>query len=479
LLLREHLSAARAALDRGDRAAALTSLNAALALDPDYLAAQAMKDQVERSPARRVAAASVPPATSQPAAGAVPDRLPTGAAAQPQPRGPLVSAEGWARFETRARTRRAERRAAAARVLIARGRFSEARGAIDEIREIDPAHPELISLSIELDAAEHMQRPSRHWGPAAAAAVVFGGLLLGARYLEVPGPAPASSTAPAIVRTAPDPAATAPQAAAAEPSPEPAPTATIGTSGMPAPEAVTTAPPDDSPALSAPEPAPAPPAPSPVASRREVPSAPPSAPAIAPLQEPAPAQEASRTVENSSIGTTATTRTVEPEPAPALLPRVAPAVTPASLPGAVAPEPAPLDAPAARALGREPAVAAARTAGAAAVAVVPDEDRVRRTLQLYQHAYESLDAQSAQAVWPRVDSIALQRAFDGLQSQRLTFDNCEVQVRGTYGSAVCHGTTRYVPKIGSRDPRVEPRTWTFALRKAGEDWQIDSARAER
>jgi hypothetical protein len=120
-----------------------------------------------------------------------------------------------------------------------------------------------------------------------------------------------------------------------------------------------------------------------------------------------------------------------------------------------------------------------RAGGAAVIPVVPDEERVRRTLQLYQRAYDTLDAQSAQAVWPRVDGVALQRAFDGLASQRLTFDKCDVQVSGVSGFAVCRGSTRYVPKVGSREPRIEPRTWTFALRKAGEQWQIDSARAER
>jgi hypothetical protein len=122
---------------------------------------------------------------------------------------------------------------------------------------------------------------------------------------------------------------------------------------------------------------------------------------------------------------------------------------------------------------------AALPAGGAAIVRVPDEEGVRQTLRQYQRAYESLDAQSAQAVWPRVDGDALQRAFDGLESQSLTFERCDVQVRGAFGSAVCHGTTSYVPKVGSREPRIEPRTWTFGLRKSGDAWQIDSARTER
>ena len=38
---------------------------------------------------------------------------------------------------------------------------------------------------------------------------------------------------------------------------------------------------------------------------------------------------------------------------------------------------------------------------------------------------------------------------------------------------------RYIPKIGSREPRTEPRVWSFSLSKAGGVWKIESARAER
>jgi hypothetical protein len=104
---------------------------------------------------------------------------------------------------------------------------------------------------------------------------------------------------------------------------------------------------------------------------------------------------------------------------------------------------------------------------------------VKQTLQRYRSAYDGLDAQSAQAVYPAVNQAALARAFDGLQSQTLIFDACDVQLRGEAATATCRGSARYVPKIGSREPRVESRTWNFTLRKAGTDWKIDSARAER
>lgn len=104
---------------------------------------------------------------------------------------------------------------------------------------------------------------------------------------------------------------------------------------------------------------------------------------------------------------------------------------------------------------------------------------MRQTLQRYRNAYEGLDAHSARAVWPTVNESALARAFDGLESQALTFDTCNVSVRGDAAAVVCRGTTRYVPKVGSREPRTEPRTWNFTLRKAGPAWTIESARAAR
>jgi hypothetical protein len=78
-----------------------------------------------------------------------------------------------------------------------------------------------------------------------------------------------------------------------------------------------------------------------------------------------------------------------------------------------------------------------------------------------------------------VNERALARAFDGLQSQNLTFEACDVHVAGDQARATCRGSARYVAKIGSREPRTEPRTWNFTLRRTGPDWKIESARADR
>jgi hypothetical protein len=154
-----------------------------------------------------------------------------------------------------------------------------------------------------------------------------------------------------------------------------------------------------------------------------------------------------------------------------------PAVEPATLPP-TAPPPAPpaiLVPP--RPVQEAPLVAPATMPVPPKLEEVDDHAMVRQTLQRYRSAYEGLDAQSAHAVWPAVNQVALARAFEGLESQTLTFDACDVRVRGEAATAICQGSARYVPKIGNRQPRIEPRVWNFTLHKAGDDWKIDSARA--
>jgi hypothetical protein len=134
---------------------------------------------------------------------------------------------------------------------------------------------------------------------------------------------------------------------------------------------------------------------------------------------------------------------------------------------------------------RSPDVPALPASATNALTAIPatsttnDERLVRGVLQRYREAYADLDARAARAVWPRVDEVALARAFDGLRSQQITFNDCNLELDGEAASAKCRGSMRYVPKIGSADPRIEPRVWNFSLRKQGTDWTIESARAER
>jgi len=422
--LQAHLSAARQALDRGDQATALEELNAALAIDPEFSAARALRERIGVPELRTpdlgcpgVSDAVQPPAMFSEASPIV--------AATPRP---LVSAEGFARFEQRAKRRRIDRRADAARCAIAERRLRDAAVAIDEIRELDPDAPEIAPLAFALAAAHRTKAERRrrwHVGPHLAAAAAFAAIVL-VSWVEQPPPRGLLSYPMSIVAALVSTAQPAPLIATASAIEEPP----VGTSGAVASDVHR-------------EPAAEPLAMSPRlpfnASLSDV------APSVAPAPPPAPA---------TNIPTSA-----PPPVVPAAVSLAALETTP-------------------------PPAAVFSSSSAADVSTIveskpPDDTLVRRALQQYKSAYDALDARSAQAVWPVVNERALARAFDGLESQNVTFDACDVHVTGDLARALCRGTTRYVAKVGSREPRTEPRIWNFTLRRSGPDWKIESARADR
>jgi hypothetical protein len=183
---------------------------------------------------------------------------------------------------------------------------------------------------------------------------------------------------------------------------------------------------------------------------------------IRPPENEVPAAPAIHTVREGPAA-----RVIEPPPTTML---VATADGPIEVPAPPPPEPAapPPSTP-------PPAMPAAVSASA----VLGDEQGVKLALQRYRSAYDRLDARLARTVWPSVNEAALARAFDSLQSQSLTFTACDVAFSGPAAVATCEGTMRYTPRVGSRDSRVEPHVWTFTLRKRGLDWQIDSVKAAR
>ena len=525
--LQAHLAAARASADAGDQQHALVEVNAALALDPDFLAAQSLRDRIVKKSAPPTstaaapmnfnaatpAAASPPPAiaerafpareapvqqarlawwadadvaASKPAAApaATPMaglELPIGgwraadrvtaarsigdlelritdgqtvtlapalapavaAPAEALRQAPLVSAEGYARFEARAKRRRVDRRVEAARAAIQRRRLHEAAVALNEIIALDPNQPELTALTSEFDELRKAMASPRR-GPWLSAAAVFAALVLGASWLHESSLLVSYPVTGTMTLISPPPKALVDESAIDGPA--------VATNGV---EDVENAIDDAGPPI-APRPRPSRletlPAVlvrTPVANERDNPAPSPPAPgpgpdiAIPAVGEPSPPAAAAA-----------------PAPPPPVPP---PAAAPPLLRAAAAPVAAPATTP--------PPVPAVPT--------VDDESLVKQTLQRYRHAYEGLDARSAHAVWPGVDQAALARAFGGLTSQSITFDRCNVQLSGAFANATCRGTARYVPKIGNREPRVEPRVWNFALRKDGGEWKIDSARAER
>ncbi len=140
--LQTNLNVARASLEAGDRTRALEAVNAALAIDPEFLAAQSLRDRILTWTDLPVAAPSPLPL---PAPIAAPARQVSTA------RRPLVSAEGYARFEERAKRRRVDKRIEAARLAIERHKLRDAAAALDEVIELDPNSPELASLTTAFD----------------------------------------------------------------------------------------------------------------------------------------------------------------------------------------------------------------------------------------------------------------------------------------------------------------------------------------
>jgi hypothetical protein len=131
-----------------------------------------------------------------------------------------------------------------------------------------------------------------------------------------------------------------------------------------------------------------------------------------------------------------------------------------------------------------PAVAVVEPATAVAPASLSGETGdgqaalVRNTLDRYAAAYSALDAAAAQRIWPGVNRAALNHAFDTLASQRLSLDDCRVDVAGAAARATCAGSATWAPKVGPGGVRTDPRHWDFELARTGAGWQIVKARVQ-
>ena len=69
---------------------------------------------------------------------------------------------------------------------------------------------------------------------------------------------------------------------------------------------------------------------------------------------------------------------------------------------------------------------------------------------------------------------ALEKASAQIARQSLEFDSCDIDVKGASAAATCVGRVQYVPEIGNRRLRTEPRRWQFILKKADARWLIAS-----
>jgi hypothetical protein len=109
---------------------------------------------------------------------------------------------------------------------------------------------------------------------------------------------------------------------------------------------------------------------------------------------------------------------------------------------------------------------------------VTEADAIQSVLNGYRRAFNTLDAGAAETIWPTVDVKTLSKAFGQLAQQRFEFDACRIAVAGGQAVASCGGRAQYVPRIGSKNARVEARHWIFRLHKLNETWLIETVESQ-
>ena len=207
------------------------------------------------------------------------------------------------------------------------------------------------------------------------------------------------------------------------------------------------------------------PAPTPSAVTPPPPAAPPTVTTSPPSTASVPRNPAPPTTSApSSSGAIAGLATPIPAPAPAR--SVAAPATPASA------------APAPTAAAPAAAAPAAVSPSAASAVVENNQTGIQNTLARYRKAFSALNVSAAREVWPTVNERSLSRAFDRLEEQDVSFDRCNIEVTNNdRAEATCNGTARYVPRVGSRTPRVDQREWRFNLVKVKDQWLIGAVDA--
>ncbi len=393
-----------------------------------------------------------------------------------------VDAQTWLGFEQRIQQRRYHALIQQIKAAIARRDGIAARVALEEANELRPDSAELGELATQIAAipiaAPRPVAAKYGWSRAINAVSMLAAgvcLLIGIEWVRPTPPLASRTSAPAIVAVPVAAPVAAPVVAAIVPAPvslpivavkprravppatdpeTPAPVATVGLRR----------------AVQVAMPAPGGPA---ASTFRQASSL---APRVPPLDGEVPDDYVAPQPRRQPQALAAATRSTAVASAIVRTPPQQAVLTPPPASPVVAPPASPVVAPPAPS---SPA-AAATTVAAPLVARAGDETRVTQVLTQYARAYDRLDASAARKVWPTVDERALARAFASLESQAVSFDNCDVSVTGTKARASCRGRATYVGKIGSRDPRTEARHWTFELRRDSNDaWQIETALAQR
>lgn len=383
---------------------------------------------------------------------------------RPTPLHPGVDAQSWLGFEQRIQARRFEALVASARHALSHGNVVLAQHAVDEARDIQPRAGVLHELEAEIARLSKAADGRPYWRRAGGAVVwLAAGVLL---FMALDQTRILPHSVPQITPPPPQLLSAISTVRQAEPL---ASFAEVVSVDAPAVEGEVDAP-TDAPGIRV------------AADRR-------------PVERNGGGQRSGearlRTVESGATGPAANGDDATPAPADAT---PAPGVSnhqvrddaaDESSSGTMAQDSSILDHVGRAVFGPAAPIAAAavvtRRPAIVSAAVVDrsaeDASRVADVLRQYARAYDRLDVSAATEVWPSVDRRALARAFDGLASQTVSFDDCQIDVRGALANASCRGRASYVGKVGRRAPRTEPRTWRFELRRDGDTWKISTAEA--
>ena len=361
------------------------------------------------------------------------------------------------------RRRRAERLVLRAQAAIDAGCLDDARTCLTEARTLYEACPGIPELEQRLSASEPDTAPAARRHTMALAMIASAATVVLAGWVVFPRPQsvgqPAAPAAPLQTEVSqPAPTAADVQTQMRPPAP--------GVDPLPAPAAVFAA--ETAAAAANAAAAPIPSAAS-GAAGQQLPAtlagtAAPS-PGLSAAQSTPPAAEPIRP---ESVAARASTPTADAAPEPVAAP---PTPTPAPAPPVAAP-------PVAEGIPDLAGVAPSPLPAAPAPPEPSQEPAVRSVLTRYASAYSTLDVDAAHRVWPGVNRAALARAFDSLASQRISFDDCRIDVAGSSAKARCAGMATWAPKIGGGGVQQEARSWTFELARSGDGWQIVSARVQ-
>jgi len=393
-----------------------------------------------------------------------------------------ISTQQWQSFEGRMRQRRLERCLLRAEAALEAGEEAAARDAIDEAKQLDHRAPDLDSIRVAITQrqaaaraaaaaemaaiADASQRQQRQRTRRAVAAAGLGLALFGGSAAVIYRAT--GEPRVGMLRDAQRPLATAPSTVqrvpAAAPSPAP-PAVSVSQSALQVPTVArqpVTGESGEVPTQSS----------GPAANQPVTRSAAPPLPVAVPQSDAVPAARNTIVEEAPAVSRTET-------PQVTATPLASAPGDVASVPPPPAPPPSEERPRAVPPLASAAPLSAPAAAGATtpAPAPVPDEAaRVRSVLAQYEAAYSTLNADAAQAIWPAVDGRLLSRAFQNLESQRISLGQCALAIDGGTARADCDGSATWTPKVGGGS-RTESRHWKFELQNTGGSWQIVTAAA--